>query len=57
MKIVIIDDDCISAFTADMKNIIFWNLKEKNNNYILFKEKFESININLKNNLVATVDC
>ena len=53
---VIIDDECISAITTDMKNIIFWNLKEKNNNYVLLKEKFESININFKNNLVATVD-
>ena len=39
-----------------MLTITFWNLKEKNNDNILFKEKFTSIDVNFKKKLFSVVD-
>ena len=53
---VIIDKDCIFAISTDMNNIIFWNLKEKNNYTVLLKEKFTSIDINFEKKLLVIAD-
>ena len=53
---VIINDNCTEAVTTDMKTVNFWNLKEKNNYNILFKEKFRDININFNVKLLSVVD-
>ena len=39
-----------------MLTITFWNLKEKKNDNILFKEKFTSIDVNFKKKLLSVVD-
>ena len=53
---VIIDDDCTQAMTTDMLTISFWNLEKKNNDIVLFKEKFTSIDINFKKHIFSVVD-
>ena len=37
---VIINDECTNAISTDMLLISFWDLKNRNNDNILFKEKF-----------------
>ena len=53
---VIINDDCTEAATTDMKAIAFWNLKEKDNVNVIFKEKFRDININFNSKILSVVD-
>ena len=53
---VIINDDCTSAISTDMLTIIFWNLKEKNKDIVLFKEKFTSLDINFNIKLLSVAD-
>ena len=53
---VIIDDGCTQAMTTDMLTISFWNLEKKNNDIVLFKEKFTSIDINFKKSIFSVVD-
>ena len=53
---VIINDECTNAISTDMLTISFWDLNNRNNNNVLFKEKFSSININFKKHLLSVVD-
>ena len=53
---IIINDNCTRAISTDMLTITFWNLKERNNDNILFKEKFTSIDVNFKKKLLSVVD-
>ena len=53
---VIINDNCIEAVSTDMLTITFWNLNQKLNDNVLFKEKFNSIDINFKSKLISVVD-
>ena len=53
---VIINDDCTTAISTDMLIISFWDLKNRNNDNVLFKEKFTSININFEKHLLSVVD-
>ena len=53
---VIINDECTNAISTDMLLISFWDLKNRNNDNILFKEKFTSININFQKHLLSVVD-
>ena len=53
---VIINDECTNAISTDMLTISFWDLNSNNNDNVLFKEKFTSININFKKHLLSVVD-
>ena len=53
---VIINDECTRAISTDMLTISFWDLKEKYNDNVLFKEKFTYIYINFKKNLLSVVN-
>ena len=53
---VIINDNCVEAVSTDMLTITFWNLNQKLNDNVLFKEKFNSIDINFKAKLISVVD-
>ena len=53
---VIINDDCTKAISTDMLIITFWNLENPNNDNILFKEKFTSIDINFNKRILSVVD-
>ena len=53
---VIINDECTNAISTDMLTISFWDLNNRNNDNVLFKEKFNSININFKKHLLCVVD-
>ena len=53
---VIINDECTTAISTDMLIISFWDLKNRNNDNVLFKEKFSSININFEKHLLSVVD-
>ena len=53
---VIISDECSNAISTDMLTISFWDLNNRNNDNVLFKEKFNSININFKKHLLCVVD-
>ena len=53
---VIINDECTNAISTDMLTISFWDLNNRNNDNVLFKEKFTSININFKKHLLSVVD-
>lgn len=53
---VVINDECTNAISTDMLTISFWDLNSNNNDNVLFKEKFTSININFKKHLLSVVD-
>ena len=53
---IIINNECTSAISTNMSTITFWNLKENNNDIVLFKEKFTSIDINFNIKLLSVVD-
>ena len=53
---VIINDECTNAISTDMLTISFWDLNNRSNDNVLFKEKFTSININFKKHLLSVVD-
>ena len=53
---VIINDECTNAISTDMLTISFWDLNNRNNDNVLFKEKFTSIDINFKKHLLSVVD-
>ena len=53
---IIINEDCTNAILTDMMTISFWDLKNKNNDNVIFKEKFTSITLNFKKKLLSVVD-
>ena len=53
---IIINEECTNAISTDMLTIAFWDLKNKNNDNVIFKEKFTSITINFKKKLLSVVD-
>ena len=53
---VIIDNECTKAISTDMLTVTFWNLNERNNDNVLFKEKFNSMDINFNKELLSVVD-
>ena len=53
---IIINNECTSAISTNMSTITFWNLKKKNNNIVIYKEKFSSIDINFNIKLLTVVD-
>ena len=53
---VIINEECTNAISTDMLTISFWDLNNRSNDNVLFKEKFTSININFKKHLLSVVD-
>ena len=53
---VIINDECTRAISTDMLTISFWDLINKYNDNVLFKEKFTYMDINFKKNILSVVD-
>lgn len=53
---VIIDENCDDVLSTDMLTINFWKLNARTNNNVLFKEKFSSININFRIQILLVVD-
>ena len=53
---VMIDDDCKSAMSTDMKTINLYKINFDNKDVSVLKEKFTSITCNLNRNLVVIVD-
>jgi WD40 repeat protein len=53
---IIINEECTNVILTDMSTISFWDLKSKNNDNVIFKEKFTSIALNFKKKLLCIVD-